>query len=248
MNTIFSLLHLVLFTMNTSQPPADTKYYELRIYYCHPGRLDALISRFQNHTTKIFEKHGMENVGYWLPVDNTENALYYVLAYPSKEARDASWKAFGTDPEWKSVQSKSEESGKIVVKVTSVFMNASEVSPLIKPSAGKTDRTFELRTYYCHPGKLGDLITRFKDHSMKLLEKQGFTNIAYWTTVETDGSQPKLVYILASPGVESAKKSWDDFRADPVWVKAKADSEKNGPIVEKVTSVFMKPLPFSTIR
>ena len=190
----------------------------------------------------------MENVGYWLPVDNTENALYYVLAYPSKEARDASWKAFGSDPEWKAVQSKSEESGKIVAKVTSVFMNAAEVSPLIKPSKGKKDRTFELRTYYCHPGKLPDLITRFKDHSMKLLEKQGLTNVAYWTTVESDGSQPNLVYILASPGVETAKKSWDAFRADPVWIKVKADSEKNGPIVEKVTSVFMKPLPFSKIK
>ena len=53
----------------------DSRYFELRIYYCHPGRLDALIERFQNHTTRIFEKHGMENIGYWLPTNNDKNAL-----------------------------------------------------------------------------------------------------------------------------------------------------------------------------
>ena len=148
----------------------------------------------------------MENVGYWLPVDNVENALYYVLAFPSKEARDNSWKTFIADPEWKTVQAKSEESGKIVQKITSVFMNAADVSPVIKAAAANPERTFELRTYYCHPGKLPDLLTRFRNHSMKLLEKQGLENVAYWTTVEADGSQSKLVYILASPGVAAATK------------------------------------------
>lgn len=226
----------------------DQRYFELRIYYCNPGRLNTLIERFTNHTTRIFEKHGMQNIGYWLPTNNTDSALYYVLAYPNKAARDSSWKAFGADPEWKEVQTKSEANGKIVNKVTSIFMNATAFSPAIKANVKNPERTFELRTYTCLPGKLPDLLTRFKDHTCKLFEKNGITNIAYWTTVEKDTTQPKLVYIVAHPSEEIAKKSWDTFRADPSWIAARDASEKNGKIVEKLESVFLKPLGFSKIK
>lgn len=248
MNLLISILQLTLLFPTVRNTAPDTKLYELRIYYCNPGKLDALVQRFANHTTKLFEKHGMENIGYWLPVDNKENALYYVLAFPSKEARDASWKSFGSDPVWQEVARKSEENGKILTSITSIFMNAADFSPAITSSKAGKDRLFELRTYYCQPGKLPDLLTRFRDHTLKLFEKQGMQNIAYWTTIEPDGKQAKLVYILAHPNQEAATKAWDGFRADPVWVKAKTESEKNGPIVEKVESVMMNPLPFSTIR
>ena len=126
------LLLLLAVSFGTLAKKPDSRYYELRIYYCHPGRLDALISRFTNHTTKIFERHNMTNVGYWIPNNNTENALYYILSYPSQADRDSSWKQFGRDPEWKEVSKKSEESGKIVAKVTSIFMQATDFSPKIK--------------------------------------------------------------------------------------------------------------------
>src|SRR5947207_66667 len=86
----------------------DTRLFELRTYYTAPGKLDDLNARFRDHTTKLFEKHGMENIGYWTPMDNKENKLVYMLAFPSKEARDSSWKAFGADPEWKQVAKESE--------------------------------------------------------------------------------------------------------------------------------------------
>lgn len=240
---LFVLLNPASFAQQT-----DTRYFELRIYYCHPGKLNTLIERFTNHTTRIFEKHGMTNIGYWLPVNNADSALYYVLAYPSKEARDASWKAFGADPEWKQVAAKSEENGKILTKITSVFMTAAAISPIIKASRQGADRTFELRTYTCLPGKLPALLTRFKDHTLKLFEKHGMTNVAYWTTVEKDSTQPKLVYILAHRSEEAGKKSFETFRADPVWIAARDASEKDGKIVEKIESIIMKPLPFSAIR
>ncbi|NBW03013.1 MAG: NIPSNAP family protein, partial [Cytophagia bacterium] len=141
----FMLISLLSLSFLGFSKKPDTRYFELRIYYCHPGRLDALISRFTNHTTKIFERHGMTNVGYWIPNKNDENALYYILAYPNQAARDSSWKQFGRDPEWKEVAKKSEESGKIVAKVTSTFMNATDFSPKIKASKGSEDRTFEMR-------------------------------------------------------------------------------------------------------
>ncbi|RYY17391.1 MAG: NIPSNAP family protein [Chitinophagaceae bacterium] len=226
----------------------DTRYYELRVYYCHPGRLDALLERFTNHTTKLFEKHGMENVGYWLPLNNTENALYYVLAYPSKSARDSSWKAFSSDTVWRAVAAKSEESGKIVAKVTSTFMEAAGISPAIKPSVGKTDRVFELRTYYISAGRQDELLNRFRNHSLRLLSKQGIEHIAYWTTVPLADQPQKLVYIVAYPTEDAGKKSWDGFRKDPDWIKAKAESEKDHPLVDKVESVWLKPVSFSKIK
>src|SRR6266851_4063073 len=70
----------------------DPRVYEMRIYYAAPGKLDALNARFRNHTMKLFEKHGIQNVGYWVPIENTENKLIYVLSYPSREAREKSWK------------------------------------------------------------------------------------------------------------------------------------------------------------
>lgn len=244
----FLFILSLLAATTTFSKSTDPRYFELRIYYCNPGRLNALIERFTNHTTRIFEKHGMQNIGYWLPVNNTDSALYYILAYPNKEARDASWKAFGADPEWKEVQTKSEEGGKIVNKVTSIFMNATAFSPAIKANLKKRDRIFELRTYTLLPGKLPNLLTRFNDHTCKLFEKHGITNIAYWTTVAKDTVPSKLVYIVAHPSEPIAKKSWDAFRADPVWIAARDASEAAGKIVEKIESVYLKPLPFSKIK
>lgn len=230
-----------------SAQKVDSRYFELRVYYCKPGRLDALIQRFQNHTTKIFEKHGMENIGYWVPVTNDQNALYYILAFPSKEAREKSWAAFVADPNWKEVQTKSEESGPIIDSIASIPMTASQIMPKLKPGKGN-GRLFELRTYTCLPGRLPNLTTRFKDHTVKLFEKQGMENLMYFNTDEKDGSQSKLVYMLAHKNQDEAKKSWDAFRADPVWVAARDASEKDGKIVEKVVSVYLTPLPFSKIK
>jgi len=242
-----AVLGMALFTY-TAVAQKDTRYFEMRIYYCHPGKLDALVKRFTDHTTRIFEKHGMENIGYWLPVDNRENALYYVLAYPDKAARDAAWKAFGNDPEWKKVEKASTKKGPIVAKVTSIFMDAPTISPVIQPSRTKADRSFDLRIYHCYPGQLNKLISRFQNHTMAFFSKHGMTNIAYWTTIEQENAQPKLVYLVAHNTPESGATSWEAFRNDPDWQEVKQSSEKEAPIVEKVETIALKPLPFSKIK
>jgi hypothetical protein len=242
------LLSLMAVSFGSLAQKQDSRYYEMRIYYCHPGRLDALISRFTNHTTKIFERHGMTNVGYWIPNNNTENALYYILSYPSQVERDSSWKRFGRDPEWKEVARKSEESGKIVAKVTSVFMQATDFSPKIKPSKAAEDRTFEMRTYTAMPDKLPNVLARFRDHTTKLFKKHGMDNIAYFTTLPKDGSPNKLLYFLAHKSEAAGKASFDAFRLDPKWLAVKEASEKDGKIVDKVETMYMSPTNFSTIR
>ena len=108
------------------------RVFEMRTYTTHPGKLDALNARFRDHTTRIFKKHGMENVGYWVPQDEPahSNTLVYIIAHKSREAAKASWDAFRTDPEWKKVSAESEANGKIVLKVESVFMDPLDYSPI----------------------------------------------------------------------------------------------------------------------
>ena len=108
------------------------RFFEMRTYYANPGKMPALNARFKDHTTKMFEKHGMTNIGYWSPQtgENAENTLVYILAYPSKEAREKSWKAFGEDPDWKKAKADSEKDGVLVSKVVSVFMTPTDYSAI----------------------------------------------------------------------------------------------------------------------
>jgi heme-degrading monooxygenase HmoA len=107
-------------------------------------------------------------------------------------------------------------------------------------------RVFELRTYYVNPGKMDALHARFKNHTNKLLEKHGMTLIGFWT----DAKEPerKLIYIVAHKSEAAAAESWKAFQQDPEWKAAKAKSEENGKLVEKVDPVFMNPTEYSAIK
>ena len=107
------------------------KVYELRTYTCADGKLEALKARFRDHTIRIFNRHGIESIGYWVPQDDrSKNTLIYIVAHPSKEAADKNWKEFQDDPEWKKVAAASEANGKIVTKVDRVFMDPTDFSKL----------------------------------------------------------------------------------------------------------------------
>lgn len=108
------------------------KVFELRTYYTHPGKLPDLQARFRNHTTALFEKHGMTNIGYWVPQDEPahSNTLIYVVSHASREQAMKNWAAFGADPEWVKVRTASEANGKIVEKVDRVFMDATDYSTI----------------------------------------------------------------------------------------------------------------------
>lgn len=125
------LLFLAGYQSGAQAAPAG-RVYELRTYYTLPGRLDALNARFRNHTTKLFEKHGMQNHGYWVPQDEPKkaNTLIYVISHASRDAAKASWQAFRTDPEWQKVSKASEADGKIVEKVESIYMDPVDYSGL----------------------------------------------------------------------------------------------------------------------
>lgn len=115
----------------------------------------------------------------------------------------------------------------------------------VKGNTVKSERVYELRTYYCLPGRLEALHKRFADHTLKLFEKHGMKNEMYWTPIDPKQKDHVLIYVVSHDSVEAAKKSWDAFRADPEWHKARDASEKDGKIVEKVESVYMTATAFS---
>jgi NIPSNAP len=109
-------------------------------------------------------------------------------------------------------------------------------------------RVFELRTYYPHPGKMEALHARFRDHTCKLFEKHGMTIVGFWVPEARDQAEAKLVYMLAFPSRDAARKSWAAFQADPEWKTARQASEVNGPLVKRLESVFLSPTDYSPMK
>ncbi|MFT6879300.1 MAG: hypothetical protein ACI9QN_001193 [Arcticibacterium sp.] len=248
MKTLIGLVFMLISFSTIAKE--DTRVYELRTYHCHDGRRDALISRFENFTTKIFERHGMENIAYWLPTkDEMSNDLIYMLAYPTMEARDASWKAFMADEEWQKVWADSKKDGNIVESVDSKFLKIEDqLTKNFKLKAKSPERVFELRSYFCLPERYPNIVARFRDHTRKIFKKHDMENVAYWASIEKEGKQPHLVYIIAHKNEWASKRAWNAFRVDPNWKAVQKASEIDGKIVEEVVSVMMKPLSFSKLK
>ncbi len=106
--------------------------FELRTYTAAEGKFDDLLARFRNHTLRIFEKHGMTNAAYWTHQDEplSENTLTYLLAHPSREAAQESWRNFGSDPEWQRVAEESQRDGRLIVNLERVFLDPTDFSPM----------------------------------------------------------------------------------------------------------------------
>jgi len=249
MKLLLSLLLMCSFVASVSA--TDAAVYELRIYYTHPGKMPDLLKRFREHTCGLFEKHGMENIIYWLPVEEKDqDKLYYILRHASRDAAKASWKAFIDDPAWHAVRDASEAAGKIVSKVDSIYLTTTDYSPDWPASAPTGSRVFELRTYVCNDGKLDALDARFRNHTVKLFEKHGMTNLPYFHPTDANkGAGKTLIYFLAHKSVDAAKASFNSFRQDPDWIKVRTESEAPGPIlVNPPASIFLSPVDFSKLK
>ena len=263
MKTLLSFLTLGLFASTVSvlaADQADLRLFEMRVYYAKPGKLDALNARFRDHTLKLFAKHGMTSLGYFVPTANSENKLVYFLAFPDRAAHDASWKAFSADPDWKAAAKASETGGKLIDHIENAFLSATEYSALAEAKKFGSG-VFELRTYTTEAGRLPDLNARFRDHTLKLFEKHGMTNVCYWNLAKDQkGAKSPLVadhtliYLLAHKDEATAKASFNAFRADPIWIAAKEASEKQAggslTIAQPagVKSEFLVPTDYSLVK
>lgn len=238
-------------SLMSSAEAAQPGLYEMRVYYAPEGKLDQLHARFRDHTLTLFAKHGMKNVGYFVPEgDNPERKLVYFLAYPDRAARDTAWKAFQADPEWQAARAASEKEGSLVARVVETFLAPTDYSPVpqVEQHGG---RVFELRTYTATAGNLAALDARFRDHTMGLFAKHGMTNLVYWHLAPGSPQADRmLIYLLSHANREAARKSFAAFLGDPDWTTARTDSERraDGSLTEPkggVLSEFLVPTDYS---
>jgi hypothetical protein len=116
--------------LDIARAEEKNRVFEIRTYYANEGKLDALLARFRDHTVALFKKHGMTNVGYWVPSDNKENKLVYMLAFPSREARNKAFKAFSADPVWQKAYKESTKNGRLVKKIVNDFLGGTDFSEI----------------------------------------------------------------------------------------------------------------------
>jgi hypothetical protein len=139
----------------------------------------------------------------------------------------------------------------VVLAGTVVFLAGLSAGSLLQSGiahAQAAKHVYELRTYTAPEGKLGELHTRFRDHTVRIFNKHGMKSVIYLAPQDAPDSQNTLIYVLEHPSREAAKKAWADFQADPEWVKVAADSQVNGRIVSKVVSVFADPTDYSPMK
>lgn len=239
----------------TATGAAQPSLYEMRWYEAEaPDRLEKLNNRFRDHAMKLFEKHGMTNLGYFVPLtgkdDKPNRNLVVFLGHKDHAAREASWKAFLADPDYRTAHEASEKGGGLIRSTTSTFLVPTDYSPMLKVE-NRGGRVFELRTYTAKPGTLAALDSRFRDHTMTLFAKHGMTNLVYWHLApDSPQADRTLIYLLAHASHEAAEESFTAFRDDPDWIKAKTESEERagGSLTEGnkgVISQFLVPTEYS---
>lgn len=232
----------------------DIGLYELRVYTAAEGKMADLHARFRDHTVDLFEKHGMVPVLFSTPVvqegQPEDNRLFYIMAYKDRAARDESWRAFASDPEWRAVYEASQADGSLTSKIENYFLTPAEYSPLLNLDSVEPARTFELRTYEAAPGKLEAIHARFRDHTRRIFDNHGMTNVLYWRPVEGQETlDGKMMYLLAFPGVAARNQAWRDFAADPEWQKVAADSQVDGQLLAgRPESVLLRPTDYSPVQ
>jgi NIPSNAP len=114
--------------------------------------------------------------------------------------------------------------------------------------AQSPNRVFELRTYTVHPGRLDELHRRFAQQTMQIFKRHGMTNIAYFKPEDAPLAENTLIYILAHDSREAAAASWAAFRADPEWKQIAEETQRDGPMVDHIESVFLDPTDYSPLK
>lgn len=177
----------------------DARVFELRTYTASPEKLGDLHARFRDHTIRLLEKHGATNVGYWVPTDNTDGKIVFLLSYPSQAARDRTWSNLAADPDWLRAKRTSErQDGKLVERIETTFLTATEYSPAIRAARDTETREFELRTA---TGKAQDLHAKMRSE----LDRNGTTVLGVWTVRSAAGTDTTVMYLVArKPTVSEA--------------------------------------------
>jgi hypothetical protein len=194
-----------------SVPTRESRTFELRTYYAAEGKLDALNARFRDHALRLFQKHGMTPIGFWSPEGNPDNKLVFLLAYPSRPARDAAWRSLAADPEWARARKASDRRGKLVKYIEEEFLVPTDYSPVVTANQSGTPRTFELRVSTVRASDVGRMHATLRAGGVQELKEQGLTPVGFFTLDNPQsGSDVTLVSLLARTGEpERARKPVD---------------------------------------
>lgn len=131
-----TLLVLAAAALSVSAAPSiapDSRVFELRTYHSTPDKIEALHTRFRDHTNELFKRHGMTVIGQWVPMDadkGSADTLVYMLAFKDRATATSAWREFARDPDWVKVYADSQKDGPLTTKIDSVFMSATDYSPL----------------------------------------------------------------------------------------------------------------------
>ena len=220
--------------------------YELRIYAAAEDRLGHLIKRFREHTDRLFRKHKMEPIGYWLPTDGTakeKRRFVYILKHPSRYAAYKNWNGFTHDPEWKrSVLEQPEFQRLLSERPESIFLtpkqfrNASTRST--KPGI------YELRIHTAANGQLVTLQKSHREQVVGLHLKYGIRDIGSWFAYDRPESENTLYTLLCHTTRKQADLNWKALESDPTWKKGGTI----GKLIQKTERLYLKPLEFSPLK
>jgi hypothetical protein len=256
---------------------ADDRAFELSVYTPVAGKQAEALALVREHGVKFMKKHGIELLGAWTPVDDKDERLIKIVANKDRATAEKNWAAFEADEERTAAFAAATKGVSPIKGFARFLLNATDYSPELKV-AEVGDRVFELRTYIASPGNLGGLNDRFRNHTMKLFEKHGMTNIAYFNLsadststvgdvmsaltnsggpeldakVDMPAKDNALIYFLTHKSADAMKASFKKFGEDPMWKEVYTESEKkaNGPLTAKggVNSLLLKPTDFSPTK
>ncbi len=229
--------------------------YEFQVMQAAPGKLDALHARLRDHQIPLMEEHGLTTLAVFVPSgENPDGLVYLVLVANALSGMTEGVSGFREDPKWLEVLAETDTGGKLVVREARERLNRIYWSPKFPPDENSPEpRVFELRTY-TSPDHFKHLALRrrFRDHTMKLFEKHGMTNIVYWTPEVNPDNATRLIYLLGHESTEAAKESFAAFRQDPEWLEVKKQSEemargsltteKNGVVSQFLVATEYSPL------
>jgi hypothetical protein len=228
--------------------------YELRRYDVAAGKLPALLDRFGSFTVDKWKEHGFRLVGFWTPMlGEKSNQLVYMWAWESYEERTKKNAAWRADPSRAKKWEESERDGPLVNRVYNQLMEPTAYSQLDRgesygpDAATRNPYFFELREYQAMPQKIVDITNRFGNFTCEAFKRHGFRQVGYWLN-RIGGNDHVLTYMLAWESMDERVKKFDTFAKDPERAEVFGQSEKNGPIVEQVTTTILRPAAFSPLK
>ena len=218
--------------------------YELRIYAAAEDRLGHLIKRFREHTDRLFRKHKMEPIGYWLPTDGTakeKRRFVYILKHASRYAAYRNWNAFTHDPEWKrGVLEQPEFQRLLSGRPESIFLTPNKF--LNESTRSNNPNIYELRIHTAAQGKLAALHRHHRDHGVNLHLKHGIHTLGNWFAYDRPESENTMYTLHRHSSRTQADLNWKALQSDP------AQKKVRGLLTGETQRLYLKPLEFSRMK